>query len=96
MLRNMPPAYDVLAGFCRCMASLPLSVGPRPDHAGDKQPGAHRPTNRRNKGVNVMGIAILLFFVAIAIASGMGLTFDSRDSGDWKPTVDGMRTPDRW
>jgi hypothetical protein len=43
-----------------------------------------------------MGIAILLFFVAIAIASGAGLTFDSRDSGDWKPTVDGMRTPDRW
>ena len=61
-----------------------------------KQPGAHRPTTRRNKGVNVMGIAILLFFIAIAIASGAGLTFDSRDSGDWKPTADGMRAPDRF
>jgi hypothetical protein len=43
-----------------------------------------------------MGIAILLFFVAIAIASSAGLTVDSHDSGDWKPTTDGMRTPDRW
>ncbi|MEU4219942.1 hypothetical protein [Actinoplanes sp. NPDC026623] len=38
-----------------------------------------------------MGIAVLLFFVAIAIASGRGLTADSRDSADWKPTVDGLR-----
>ena len=42
-----------------------------------------------------MGIAILLFFITIAIASGLGLTFDSRDSGDWKPTADSVRTPDR-
>ena len=78
------------------MASLPLSESPPPDHAGNKQPGAHRQTTRRNKGVNVMGIAILLFFVAIAIAAGTGLTFDSRDSGDWKPTADGVRAPDRF
>ncbi|MEU8611601.1 hypothetical protein AB0C29_26800 [Actinoplanes sp. NPDC048791] len=43
-----------------------------------------------------MGFAVLLFFIAIAIASGAGLTFDSRDSGDWKPTADGVRTPDRF
>ncbi len=43
-----------------------------------------------------MGIAILLFFVALAIASGVGLTFDSRDSGDWKATADGARMPDRY
>jgi hypothetical protein len=78
------------------MASLPLSGASARVHAGNKQPGAHRPTNRRNKGVNVMGIAVLLFFIAIAIASGTGLTFDSRDSGDWKPTADGVRTPDRF
>ena len=78
------------------MASLPLSGAPAQVHAGTEQPGAHRPTNRRNKGVNVMGIAILLFFIAIAIASGAGLTFDSRDSGDWKPTADGVRAPDRF
>jgi hypothetical protein len=46
-------------------------------------------TNRRNKGVNVMGIAILLFFLALAIASGAGLTYDSRDSRDWQPSTDG-------
>ena len=78
------------------MASLPLSGAVAAVHACSQQPGAHRPTNSRNKGVNVMGIAILLFFIAIAIASGTGLTFDSRDSGDWKPTADGVRTPDRF
>jgi len=78
------------------MASLPLSAVPAPGHADTKQPGAHRLTTRRNKGVNVMGIAILLFFIAIAIASGTGLTVDSRDSGDWKPTTDGVRTTNRW
>ena len=46
--------------------------------------------------MNVMGFAILLFFVAIAIAAGAGLTFDSRDSGDWKATADGVRAPDRY
>jgi len=43
-----------------------------------------------------MGIAILLFFIAIAIISAAGLTCDSRDSSDWKPTADGVRMPDRW
>ena len=42
-----------------------------------------------------MGIAILLFFAVLAIAAAVGLTADSRDSADWKPTVDGMRAP-RW
>jgi len=43
-----------------------------------------------------MAIIVLLFFVAIAVASGAGLTADSRDSADWRPSVDGMRTPDRY
>jgi hypothetical protein len=42
-----------------------------------------------------MGIAILLFFVVLAIAAAAGLTVDSRDSADWKPSVDGWRAP-RW
>jgi hypothetical protein len=42
-----------------------------------------------------MGIAVLFFFVLIAIAAAFGLTVDSRDSADWKPTVDGTRAP-RW
>jgi hypothetical protein len=78
------------------MASLPLSAVTAPEHAENKQPGAHRPTKRRNKGVNVMEIAILIFFIAIAIASGTKFTVDSRDSGDWKPTADGVRTPSRY
>ncbi len=42
-----------------------------------------------------MGIAVLLFFVVLAIAAAAGLTADSRDSADWKPSVDGRRAP-RW
>jgi hypothetical protein len=42
-----------------------------------------------------MELAVLLFFVIVAIAAAAGLTVDSRDSADWKPTVDGMRAP-RW
>jgi hypothetical protein len=38
-----------------------------------------------------MEIAFVTFFVLIAIAAALGLTADSRDSADWKPTVDGMR-----
>jgi len=38
-----------------------------------------------------MLIVGLLFFVLIALASAFGLTADSRDSADWKPTVDGTR-----
>jgi hypothetical protein len=40
-----------------------------------------------------MEIAALLFFVLIAVAAAFGLTADSRDSADWKPTVDGTRAP---
>jgi hypothetical protein len=42
-----------------------------------------------------MAIAILFFFVLIAAAAALGLTVDSRDSADWKPTRDGVRAP-RW
>jgi hypothetical protein len=44
----------------------------------------------------VMGIVILLFFIALAVAGGAGLTADSHDSSDWKPTGDGLRVPDRY
>jgi len=42
-----------------------------------------------------MELAVLLFFVIVAIAAAAGLTVDSRDSADWKPTIDGTRAP-RW
>ena len=42
-----------------------------------------------------MELAVLIFFVLIALAAAAGLTVDSRDSADWKPTTDGVRAP-RW
>ncbi|MFG3700417.1 hypothetical protein ACGF5C_21235 [Micromonospora sp. NPDC047620] len=33
----------------------------------------------------------LVFFLLLAVASAVGLTADSRDSADWKPTDDGRR-----
>ena len=36
-------------------------------------------------------LVVLLFFVLLAIAAATGLTVDSRDSADWKPTDDGER-----
>ncbi|AEV87887.1 hypothetical protein ACWT_6876 [Actinoplanes sp. SE50] len=38
-----------------------------------------------------MEIAMLVFFVLLLAASLAGLTADSRDSADWKPTNDGRR-----
>lgn len=34
---------------------------------------------------------ILLFLVLLATASAAGLTVDSHDSADWKPSDDGRR-----
>jgi hypothetical protein len=36
-------------------------------------------------------ILTLLFFLALAVSSTLGLTVDSHDSADWKPTDDGQR-----
>ncbi|WP_275412441.1 hypothetical protein [Actinoplanes palleronii] len=38
-----------------------------------------------------MEIILLAFFVLLSIASAAGLTADSRDSADRKPSVDGRR-----
>jgi hypothetical protein len=42
-----------------------------------------------------MELLLLLFFVLVAVASAAGLTADSRDSADWKPTVEGLRAARR-
>jgi hypothetical protein len=34
---------------------------------------------------------LLFIFVLIALVPVFGLTADSRDSADWKPTIDGTR-----
>ncbi|MEH1099253.1 hypothetical protein [Micromonospora sp. CPCC 205561] len=36
-------------------------------------------------------LLFLFFFVLLAVASVAGLTADSRDSADWKPSDDGRR-----
>lgn len=40
-------------------------------------------------------ILFLLFFSVLAVSSMLGLTADSRDSADWKPTDDGQRWSSR-
>jgi hypothetical protein len=40
-------------------------------------------------------VVVVLFFVLIGLASSLGLTADSRDSADWKPSHQGAREP-RW
>jgi hypothetical protein len=38
-----------------------------------------------------MELSLAIFFVLLAAASAAGLTVDSRDSADWKDTVEGVR-----
>ncbi|WP_278044993.1 hypothetical protein [Krasilnikovia cinnamomea] len=38
-----------------------------------------------------MALSILVFFLLLTIAAALGLTADSRDGADWRPTVDGFR-----
>jgi hypothetical protein len=42
-----------------------------------------------------MELFVVLFLVAIALASALGLVSDSRDSADWKPSYQGVRAA-RW
>jgi hypothetical protein len=75
------------------MASLPLSRRHRSRHAQDNNPV--RTGKTAGQRVNAMEIVVLLFFVLLAAAAAAGLTVDSRDSADWKPTNDGVRAG-RW
>jgi len=36
-------------------------------------------------------LVLLVFFALLGLASALGLTADSRDSADWRPTVGGFR-----
>ena len=42
-----------------------------------------------------MALFVVTFLVLVALASALGYVVDSRDSADWKPTIDGTRAP-RW
>jgi len=48
---------------------------------------------RRSKGSITM--ALLVFFALVALASWLGLTADTRDSADWKDSMQGARAA-RW
>ena len=76
------------------MASLPLSAAPARDET-EVIPGAHRLSTSPDRDVTTMELGLLLFFVLIVLASAFGLTADSRDSADWKPTTDGVRAGGR-
>jgi hypothetical protein len=39
-----------------------------------------------------MEIVFGIFFLLIALAAALGWTVDTRDSADWKPTHDGVRS----
>jgi hypothetical protein len=58
-------------------------------------PSAHAQDITALEGMKAMGLVVLFFFVLLAVAAATGLTADSRDSADWKPTTDGMRAS-RW
>ncbi|SDY12520.1 hypothetical protein SAMN05444365_101753 [Micromonospora pattaloongensis] len=36
-------------------------------------------------------LVLLLFLLVLVVAAAAGLTVDSRDSADWKPTCGGFR-----
>jgi hypothetical protein len=42
-----------------------------------------------------MALFVVTFLVLLALASALGYVVDSRDSADWKPSIDGTRAP-RW
>jgi hypothetical protein len=55
--------------------------------------GAHRRRHPKlPKGYAAMELLLLfVFLLLLGLASAFGLSVDSRDSADWKPTVDGLR-----
>ncbi|MER7420274.1 hypothetical protein ABT346_26410 [Micromonospora peucetia] len=53
--------------------------------------GGENNSNHAKVSAAVEILLFLLFFVILAVASAAGLTADSRDSADWKPSDDGRR-----
>ncbi|MFG3714840.1 hypothetical protein ACIBTZ_25410 [Micromonospora sp. NPDC049460] len=53
--------------------------------------GGETDSNRAKASAAMEFLFFLFFFLLLAVASAAGLTADSRDSADWKPTDDGRR-----
>ena len=76
------------------MAFLPLSGSVRAvaNWVSVRCAPAAKPDSNHAKASAAMELLLfLLFFVLLAVASAAGLTADSRDSADWKPTDGGRR-----
>ncbi|MDG4794367.1 hypothetical protein [Micromonospora sp. WMMD1082] len=77
------------------MDGIPATVRREAGSADWQVSGAHRRrhvTSRRQKASAAMGfLFFLLFFLLLALLSAVGLTADSRDSADWKPSDGGRR-----
>ncbi|MGW5671844.1 hypothetical protein [Micromonospora sp. NPDC003776] len=53
--------------------------------------GGETDTNHAKASAAMIFLLLLLFLLLLGAASGLGVTADSRDSADWKPTDDGRR-----
>ncbi len=79
------------------VAILPLSgpVSPAETWISPVRTGGETDPNLAKVSAAMEFLLFLLFFVLLAAASAAGLTADSRDSADWKPTDNGRRWQSR-
>ena len=57
--------------------------------------GGETDTNYAKASAAMTALLLLLFLLLLAVASAVGLTVDTRDSADWRPTDDGRRWSSR-
>jgi len=75
------------------VAFLPLSAVWWSTETGSSpvRTGGETDSNHAKASAAMEILLFLLFIVILAAASAAGLTADSRDSADWKPSDDGRR-----
>lgn len=75
------------------MALLPLSrpVSRAETDISPVRTGGENHSDPRKVSAAMEFLLLLFFLVALAVASAFGLTADTRDSADWKPTEEGRR-----
>ncbi|MEV6368656.1 hypothetical protein [Micromonospora musae] len=57
--------------------------------------GGETNINHSKVGAVMEFLVLVLFLAVLAVAAATGVTADSRDSADWKPTDAGRRSPSR-
>ncbi|WP_433394499.1 hypothetical protein [Micromonospora sp. KLBMP9576] len=75
------------------MAFLPLSGWWEAAETGVSpvRTGGENDINHAKASAAMEILLFVLFLVVLAVASAAGITTDSRDSADWKPSEDGRR-----